>query len=231
MPNGTNGVKRKRRPAQRGVQAVFTSSVDWKGRAQLAIGVSSILTGALAWTYTTRALGAYGLGDNVPWNAALSTALLPISIPLLIVGVSLCTYQLAMRRTWRARSRIESALFELEALVGQKNGLGDLSPNLGSISPPSLGKKSRFSVGSSALAFALAEAIVLLVIYSGLVQEYTSNLNMQNWVRVNFAPGSYLLSYNAVLALAGILGILIFQLLPRKIRSNTVNTSSPARNP
>jgi len=42
---------------------------------------------------------------------------------------------------------------------------------------------------------------------------------MQNWVQANFAPGSYLLNYNAVLVLAGLLGILIFQLVPRKLHS------------
>jgi hypothetical protein len=41
---------------------------------------------------------------------------------------------------------------------------------------------------------------------------------MQNWVQANFVPGSYFLNYNAVLVLAGLLGVLIFQLLPRKIQ-------------
>jgi hypothetical protein len=222
LPNGTAGVKRKRKPAQRGVQAVFTPRTDWKGKAQLVLGLASIIAGAAAWTYTSQALGGLGLGNIIPWNPTASVFLLPVSIPLLIGGVGLSTYYFAMRRTWRASNRIESALYELEALLGQKNGVGESSPVPETSSGLVPAKKARFSLGSSALAFALAEAIILLVIYGGLVQEYTSNLYMQNWVRANFEPGSYLLSYNAVLALAGILGILIFQLLPRKIRSRNI---------
>ena len=149
--------------------------------------------------------------------------MLPISLPLLIGGVGLSTYYFAMKRTWRASNRIESALFELEALVAQKNGLGE--PSKGAETPLSIlpQHKRRFSFGSSALAFALAEAIILLVIYGGLVQEYSSNLNMQNWIRANFSMGTYLLSYNAVLGVAGILGVIVFQLLPKKIRSKKVS--------
>jgi hypothetical protein len=222
LPNGTTGVKRKRKPAQRGVQAVFTPSTNWKGKSQLVVGLASATVGAASWAYTSRAIGGWGLGSIIPWNPTASALLLPISIPLLIGGVGLFTYYFAMRRTWRASNRIESALYELEALVGQKNGLGESSPAPETSSALISAKKARLGLGSSALAFALVEAVILLVIYGGLVQEYTFNLNMQNWVRANFAPGVYLLSYDAVLALAGIIGVLIFQLLPRKIRSRNI---------
>ena len=205
------------------MQAVFTPNSDWKGRAQQVLGFISITAGVVSWTYSSRTLGGSGVGNIIPWNPTVAAYLLPISLPLLIVGVGLSTYYLAMKRTWRASNRIESALFELEALVAQKNGLGE--PSKGTETPLGIlpKQKRRFSLGSSALAFALAEAIILLVIYGGLVQEYTSNLNMQNWVRTNFSMGSYLLSYNAVLGVAGILGVIVFQLLPRKIRSKKVS--------
>lgn len=218
-PTLSTPVKRRRRPAQKGVQAVFTPAKNWKGRAQLALGLIAIAVGTAAWTYTTRAAGGFGLGGFVPWNASASAILLPISLPLLIGGVALCTYYLAMRRTWRASNRIESALYELEALVGQKNGtLGQLS-NQETIPDAKAAKKPRFGFVSKALAVALAEAVVLVLVYGGLVQEYASNVNMRSWVQANFAPGSYLLNYNAVLVLTGLLGVLIFQLLPRKLQS------------
>ena len=223
MPNGTNGVKRKRKPAQRGVQAVFTPKTDWKGKAQLTAGLVSIVLGASAWTYASRSLGGLGLGNVIPWSPTAAAFLLPLSLPLLMGGVGLSTYYFAMRRTWRASNRIESALYELEALVGQKNGLEE-SPKVPEASPSTIAmKKRRLSLGSSALAFALAEAIILLVIYGGLVQEYTSNLNMQNWIRANFSVGGYLLTYNAVLGLAGILGVVLFQLVPRRVRSKKIS--------
>jgi len=174
--------------------------------------------------YTTRALGGFGLGSLIPWNAAASSILLPISIPLLIGGVGLCTYFLAMRRTWRASSRIESALYELEALVGQKSST-PVSMLDGGVVPGAKKARKRsfhlpsFNIVSKALAIALVEAVVLIIIYGGLVREYGSNVNMQNWVQANFALGSYFLNYNAVLVLAGLLGVLIFQLLPRKFQA------------
>ena len=219
----STGVKRKRRQTQKGVQAVFTPSTNWTGRAQLALGLLAIGAGTGSWIYTTRALGGFGLGNVVPWNESVPAILLPISIPLLIGGVGLCTYFLAMRRTWRASNRIESALYELEALVGQKNGVPGSSIAVRAV--PEAKSRNRsfhlpsFNLVSKALSIALVEAVLLVIIYGGLVQEYSSNVNMQNWIRSNFAPGSYLLSYNAVLVLAGLLGVLIFQLLPRRLQS------------
>jgi len=206
------------------VQAVFTPSTNWRGRAQLALGLVAIIAGTVSWIYTTRALGGFGLGNLIPWNESVSGVLLPISIPLLIAGVGLCTYFLAMRRTWRASNRIESALCELEALVGQKNGVSGSALGVGVIPEAKKGGKRSFhlpsfNLGSKALAIALAEAVLLIIIYGGLVREYVANVNMQNWIRSNFAPGSYLLNYNAVLVIAGLLGVLIFQLLPRKLQS------------
>ena len=220
----STSVKKRRRPAQKGVQAVFTPSTNWKGRAQLSLGLLAIGAGTGSWIYTTRALGGFGLGNLIPWNESAAAIFLPVSIPLLIGGVGLCTYFLAMRRTWRASNRIESALYELEALVGQKNGVAG-SPLGGGVIPEAKkgGKRSfhlpSFNLGSKALAIALVEAVLLIIIYGGLVREYASNVNMQNWVQANFSPGSYLLNYNAVLVLAGLLGILIFQLVPRKLHS------------
>lgn len=224
MANSVNGTKRRRRPAQKGVQAVFTPDSSWKGRAQAALGLITIGVGTATWTYSTHGLGGLGLGNLIPWDSSVSAILLPISIPLLIGGVGLCTYYLAMRRTWRARNRIESALYELEALVGQKNGPPGSSPDARALPDVKVARSSRFGIVSKALTIALVEAVLLIIIYGGLVQEYASNVNMRNWVQANFAPGTYFLNYNAVLVLAGLLGVLIFQLLPRKLQSKKLKT-------
>jgi hypothetical protein len=222
MAKSTTGVKRKRRPAQKGVQAVFTPASNWKGTVQLAIGLLSIAIGFASWVYATKAFEGLGFGGLIPWNASAGAVLLPVSIPLLIVGVGLCTYYLAMRRTWRARNRIESALYELEALVGQKNAALGSPQDVQTLPIAKSNPKTRFGLASKAIAIALIEAVVLILIYGGLVQEYASNVNMQTWVQANFSPGSYLLNYDAVLVLAGLLGILIFQLLPRKFQARKI---------
>ena len=219
MANGVNGgVKRKRRQAQKGVQAVFTPDAGWKGRAQVALGLIAIGVGTVAWVYSTRSLRGLGLGDQIPWNSSVSALLLPVSIPLLIGGVGLCTYYLAMRRTWRASSRIESALFELEVLVGQKSTSPESPAVVGVVMEAKRTGRS-FGLPSKALSIALIEAIAMIIIYGGLVREYSSNVNMQNWVRTNFALGGYFLNYYGVLILAGLLGVAIFRLIPRRLRS------------
>ena len=219
MAKGVNSVKKRRRPAQKGIQAVFTQDAGWKRRAQVILGLITLGVGTAAWAYSTKGLGGLGLGNVIPWDSSVSAILLPISIPLLIAGVGLCTYYLAMRRTWRARNRIESALYELEALVGQKNGAPGSSPDTGAPPDVTIARKPRFGFLSKGLTIALVQAVLMIIIYGGLVQEYASNVNMRNWVQANFAPGSYLLNYNAVLVLAGLLGVLIFQLLPRKLKA------------
>jgi len=219
LANGVNGgVKRKRRQAQKGVQAVFTPDAGWKGRAQVALGLIAIGVGTVAWVYSTRSLRGLGLGDQFPWNSSVSAFLLPVSIPLLIGGVGLCTYYLAMRRTWRASSRIESALYELEVLVGQKSTSPESPAVVGVVMEAKRTGRS-FGLPSKALSIALIEAIAMIIIYGGLVREYSSNVNMQNWVRTNFALGDYFLNYYGVLILAGLLGVAIFRLIPRRLRS------------
>ena len=220
MANGVNGGdKRKRRPAQKGVQAVFTPDAGWKGRAQVALGLITIGVGTVAWVYSTRGLRGLGLGDRIPWDSSVSAFLLPVSIPLLIGGVSFCTYYLAMRTTWRASSRIESALYELEVLVGRKSTSQESPAVLGVVMEAKRAGKRLFGLPSKALSIALVEAIVMILIYGGLVQEYSSNVNMQNWVRANFALGRYFLNYYGLLILAGLLGVAIFQIIPRRFRS------------
>jgi len=218
MTNGVNGAKRKRRPAQKGAQAVFTPEASWKRRAQLALGLIAIGVGTGAWSYSARGFVGLGIGNLIPWDASVSAFLLPVSIPLLIGGVGLCTYYLAMRRTWQASSRIESALYELEALMEKKNS-PDSDVKAGIVMEAKLMGRRSFHL-PKVLAIALVEAIVMIIIYSGLVREYGSNVEMQDWVQANFAPGGYLLNYYGVLIVAGLLGVAIFQLIPRRLQSN-----------
>ncbi len=69
---------------------------------------------------------------------------------------------------------------------------------------------------SRTMLVGLVEAGLLLLIYAGLVGEYSSSLSMQSWVHANFAIGEILLSYNAVLVFAGILAVLSFRLFFRR---------------
>ena len=219
----STGVKRKRRPAQKGVQAVFTVDTDWKGRAQIAVGLIAIGFGTAGWAYSARGLGELGLGNPIPWASSVSAFLLPVSLPLLIGGVGLCTYYFTMRRTWRASSLIESALYELEALVVQRSLSAGFPESGTAIEAKPVGRRE-FHLPSKALSIVLVESVVMIVMYGGLVQEYGSNVNMRNWVQANFALGGYLLNYYGVLVLAGILGVVLFELLPRSLQARKPQT-------
>ena len=112
-------------------------------------------------------------------------------------------------------------------LIRDERTAGDVANNLADVVPASVveakraGRKS-FGLPSKALSIALVEAIVMIMIYVGLVREYSSNVNMQNWVRTNFALGGYFLNYYGLLILAGLLGVAIFRLIPRRLQSKNL---------
>jgi hypothetical protein len=106
-------------------------------------------------------------------------------------------------------------------LVGQKNPNPALGFDPGTVPVVKRPRRLRLYLPRT-LAIALVEAVILVTIYTGLVREYISNVNMQNWVQTNFVPGIYLLNYYVVLILAGLLGMLIFRLLPRKLQPEEI---------
>src|SRR6266540_4026618 len=98
-----NGNKRKRRTAQNGVQAIFTTEDDWKAKTTLALGLFASTAGAASWAWSIQ--------------ASLPLTFVSLAMLLVIGGVGLSTYSLAVRRTRQENNRIRSALYELEVLV------------------------------------------------------------------------------------------------------------------
>jgi len=135
---------------------------------------------------------------------------------LVIVGVGLFMYSFALRRTRQETDRLRSALYELEVLVEPKNG-----PTESAIDPqPKVESRIGNGLphgGSKTLGIVIAETAILVIFYGGLVQEYVSNVNMQQWVRSSIWPAAFILNYNALfLVIGGLLGTATFQLLTRK---------------
>ncbi len=215
-----NGVQRKRRPAQKGVEAVFTPDRDESGKAQYIFGLVAIGIGATLWMLEIQA--SWGsTGDAVQMGIVSSPLMLvSMAMSLVIGGVGLCTYSLAVRRTRQDNKQMESAIYELEALVASRNGVPDPTPaeRPDEKLPERQASSQRIS---KSLAVALVEAVMLIIVYGGLVQEYVSNINMQHWVQANIAFAGYVLNYNAVLLLTTALsGVLVYQLLPTERRSS-----------
>ena len=59
------------------------------------------------------------------------------------------------------------------------------------------------------------QGCVLLLLYTGLVEEYESNLTMQEWVGSSLASGRFLLNWGALLVSSFLVGVLfVYSLLP-----------------
>ncbi len=196
---------RKRKPVQAGVDAIFTRESNWRGTVAAVMGVAGLGAGAVFWA----------------WSEFLgypSLSLVSLAMLMVISGVSLCMYSFAIRRTRQETERLRSALYELEVLTEPKLGPAEVAPE------PYPNGQYRIGNGvphrsSKTIGLVIAETVVLVVFYAGLVQEYVSNVNMQQWVRSSIWPAAYILNYNALfLVFGGLLGTTTFQLLTRKNR-------------
>lgn len=193
-----NGTKRKKRQVQNGVQAIFTEDNSKRERTQAIVGIIVTITGSLVWS----------------WALEISAPMTLVSLGLLltIAGVSLSAYSFVIMRTSRETKGIRSALYRLESLVEPRSESGAPLVPSATGAGTERGKTMREGFPKT-LAVALVEAVMLIIVYSGLVHEYAHNVNMQEWVRANVSLGGYLLNYNAVFIVTGtLLGAVVFQL-------------------
>ncbi len=191
---------RRKKTTQNGVQAIFTAEDNWRGKVPAAIGLLAAGAGVSLWTWLLI-------------QTSSSLALVSVSMLLAMSGIGLCAYSLAVRRGRQENNRIKSALYDLEVLVEPKNGSKDSVVDTDSKSGPPREEGGHRRV-SKTLAVAIVEAVVLLIVYGGLVQEYASNINMQQWMRANLWPGVYMLNFNTLfVVVGGLLGTIAFQIL------------------
>ena len=79
-----------------------------------------------------------------------------------------------------------------------------------------LGRAARTRWVSRRLVADIVELSLLLIFYTGFVQDYSSNLYLQTWVRATFPWGAYILNYYAVLTVAVIVGFLVISLIQKQ---------------
>ena len=196
---------RKRKPVQAGVDAIFTRDDNRGANYAAAIGVFGLGAGGTFWVWSMI-------------QRSPSLPLLSLSLFLVVGGVGMCMYSFAVRRTKQETERLRSALYELEVLTEPKDGPVEVAPD------PYPNGVSRMQNGSlhrwsRTFGIVIVETVVLVLFYGGLVQEYVSNANMQQWVKSSIWPAAYNLNYNALfLVVGGLLGTTIFQLFTRKSR-------------
>ncbi len=133
-------------------------------------------------------------------------------------------------RTWTRSGKSSEIILPGDSLSDDSIGSDDLE-TFGSQRTRAVGRgvqaiftssqKERLTISRTMLV-ALVEVVGLIALYAGLVQEYSTNLGMQSWVRSNFSFGQYFLSYDAVLVLTGLIAVISFRFLPWRRRSSKV---------
>jgi hypothetical protein len=201
----------RKRLGQKGVGAIFSSAEDQTHIAFL-IGVLGIVAGIIFWTAVILDAEYARLFGTSVAGSYLSLFMASLGLILVICGAGICKVSLTSTPvsegksmdTPDIRSRV-SVQSEQESPLKGHPGLADASSGI--LSTPN----AKFGL----VAFIESSAIAAL--YSGLVEEYQSNLSMQQWVRLVLPAGRYFLSWETVLVLSTLLGLITIQFLPGRI--------------
>jgi hypothetical protein len=188
--------RRSREP--RGLDAIFSAQKP-RSEKELLTGSIGLIAGllllilAIFRTFSPEVLG--------PFSDAVSSSLAfgAVGILLLICGGGTITFAIAQRKSNHSqplrseRENISSILGGIEAHTGTQ-GMFGASSRIGAV--------------------AFVQSLLLVVLYSGFVQEFESNITMQIWLQTNFPVGQSVLNWEGVLVLAVFLGIVLLQFLP-----------------
>lgn len=199
--NGSFVHDHRRGRERKGLEAIFSSPEAGRGR-EILTGTAGVLAGlvlSILALLLTNAPLALRLPTDVVYSGLAFGAL---GILLLICGGGTIAFALSQRES-NLSNRIASPL-EGHSEV---DALGD---TVGRREPRRI-----FGPGSRIGVVAFIQSLVLVVLYSGFVQEYESNSTMQIWVRSNLSVGQSVLNWEGVLILSVSLGILLLQFLPR----------------
>lgn len=187
-----------RRRERKGLEAIFSSQKPGKEK-ELFAGGAGIIAGlllsilAIFRTGFSQVLGPFG--DTVFSGLAFGA----VGVLLLICGGGTVIFATARRESdksnpVRSGHDNNSHVLEVFAAGTGTHGMFDSSSRTGVV--------------------AFVQSLLLLVLYSGFVQEFESNLTMQIWLQSNFPIGHSVLNWESVLILSVALGIVLLQFLP-----------------
>jgi hypothetical protein len=188
--------RRSREP--RGLEAIFSSQKPGREKEILA-GSAGVITGlflfilAIYRTFSPEVLGPFS--DSVYSSLAFGA----VGIILLICGGGTITFAIRQRESNQS-----------QPMRSEGHNVSDALSNTESktVTGGVFGASSRIG------AVAFVQSLVLVVLYSGFVQESESNTTMQIWLQSNFPVGQSVLNWEGVLVLAVFLGIVLLQFLP-----------------
>ncbi len=117
--------------------------------------------------------------------------------------------------TRRART-VHHLRFEEDARpIGSKRGVEAIFSSDDGESPQRRAV-TRASWVSRRLVADIVELSLLLILYAGFVQDYSSNFYLQSWIRATFPWGQYVLNYYALLTVGAIVGFLMIWLIQKQ---------------
>ena len=156
-------LRRKRRPVQSGVQAIFSGRSERRGKAHIVAGLISTGTGAALWGWITI-------------TTSISSPLLTSLATLISTqGTALLVYSLATRKTRRVDSRRTFASYELEDEIEPSSSPVDPVSSRWRNSPKRNGNVSLFRIGKIFLVMILAGIVLTTVVGFGNVDLATQH--------------------------------------------------------
>jgi len=182
----------RKRLGQKGVDAIFSSAREHHP-ASLLVGILGIVTGVTLWITVlldreyTRFLGPSET------DSYLTLFLTSIGLILVLIGAGIC-----------AVPSISTAPTEGKSVEGYAE-----------LASPTRGALPRSDIRWALFAF--IQSSVISALYAGLVEEYQSNLGMQQWVRLAYPAANYILNGETVLVLSTLLGLITAQFLPGRL--------------
>jgi len=196
-----------KRLGRKGVDAIFTPDREQRD-ARLRIGIAGILVGIALWT--TVALDSrypYLFGaSEISSYASITYA--SIGLVFVISGAGVCETYYALRSPHRNNSPLDTEMRT------SNDAILSIRESLQGYGEPRAGILSSNDLKLGLIAF--IQSCIMLSLYSGLADEYHSNLSMRIWVSSIFPYGGLVLSWEAVLATAALLGLIVIQFLPGK---------------
>jgi len=196
--NGSLAHANRRSREPRGLDAIFSAQKPGREK-ELLTGSIGLIAGllllilAIFRTFSPEVLGPFS--DAVYSGLAFGT----VGIILLICGGGTINFASAQRESNHSQP-IRSEIDNSSSILG---GIEVHAETRGMFGPSS-------RIG----AVAFVQSLLLVVLYSGFVQEFESNITMQIWLQTNFPVGQSVLNWEGVLVFAVFLGIVLLQFLP-----------------
>jgi len=202
------------------------SSDQVKGRMFDILSVALVGMGVAFWVWPIETLTDQAQGYVQGSTVVHSLIYIFLATQLTTIGVAFYAYSLSNRRSVEEHDEIEAAIDRLEGLLVEHK-MSRLT------TPPTVGidiGKLRDNVSRHRLSrlhiLSVVEAILLVVLYGWLANEYRSNVFMQGWVQSNIPWMTVLLSEYAFYVVTGLVfGALVSQLgflRPRLMRKRSL---------